>query len=688
MTVRRNLTLAAILAGIFFSCSAQAESWVPTATKATRVASTAHTTRTHLAAMHAGTPLHVVVALKWRNRSELDALTSGLIRGGQRAHPISAAEFTRRFAPTDAQVEAVVAHLRKSGFTHIVVSPNRMLVSADGSAGAANLAFHTELHTFNVNGRLAHANVTDAAVPQALADTVLAVHGLQTVHLHHTMAQPLARRLATGGHNPTEFAAIYNAAGLPSATNATIGIITQGDMTQTVTDLQNFAAGAGYPNVPVSTITVGAASSDTAGVGEWNMDTQDALAAAGGTINQMLLYTATTLSDADLTNTYNKAVSDNLAKTINVSLGECENDAQASGVMASNDQIFQNAVAQGQTFSVSSGDSGAYECGGPGTSQSYPSVSPYVMSIGGTRLDTAGTTWQNESVWSCTDATSCQHNAGGGAGGGPSLTEAAPAWQSNAGVLGNSRMRGTPDVSLDADPASGALVLVNGATQQIGGTSLAAPLFTGFWARVQSMHNNALGFPASAMYAQAAANPDMFHDVTSGSNGGYAARSGWDFASGFGSLNMDRFAAVMGGDTPPPTDAGLGNGVPVNGIALATGDSRTFTFNVPAGASNLRISTAGVSGDCDLYVQIGGTASTSSYLQKSDGPTTNESITIASPAAGTYSILVYGYDAPSGVTLTASYDGGNGARRKAAVPARSTLPPGLTVLPAAGTRSR
>ena len=541
------LPLAALMLATI-GLSAHAEQRAPTATKVPRMVGTA----VQMATMQAGSPVHVTVSLKLRNKAEFDALTSSIM-AGHGVKPLTSAEFLSRFAPTAAQAQAVVAHLTKSGFVNVTVAANRMLVNADGSAASVKSGFNTELRTYNINGRIAHANTSDVTVPQSLGDIVLAVHGLQTIHLYHTMAKPAAVTMSSTGHNPTEFSAIYNAANLPSATNATIGIITQGSMTQTITDLNTFTSNAGYPAVNVTKVTVGTASSDTSGIGEWNMDTQDALAAAGGTIKQMVLYTANTLSDADLTNTYNRAVSDNLAKTINVSLGECENDAKASGIMASNDQIFQAAVAQGQTFSVSSGDSGAYECGATaGTAESYPSVSPYVISAGGSLLNTSGTSWISESVWACSSASTCQQSSSGGAGGGPSLTEPAPGWQINAGVLGTSTKRGTPDIALDADPASGALVIVNGSTEQIGGTSLAAPLFTGFWARVQSMNSNSLAFPAAAIYQKAAGTPGMFHDITSGSNGGYSAKTGWDYASGYGSMNMANFASAMGSVTPPP----------------------------------------------------------------------------------------------------------------------------------------
>jgi pseudomonalisin len=77
-----------------------------------------------------------------------------------------------------------------------------------------------------------------------------------------------------------------------------------------------------------------------------------------------------------------------------------------------------------------------------------------------------------------------------------------------------------------------------------GGTSLAAPIFTGIWARLQSANNNALGFPASSIYKYFPSNAALLHDVTSGNNGsgsyGYNAKAGWDATTGFGSVNISK----------------------------------------------------------------------------------------------------------------------------------------------------
>ena len=290
-------------------------------------------------------------------------------------------------------------------------------------------------------------------------------------------------------------------------------------------------------------------------------------------------------------------------------------------------------------FSVSSGDSGAYECGATaGKAQSYPAVSPYVMAIGGTTLSSSGGTWQSETVWSCSSASTCQQSSSGGAGGGPSLTENAPSWQTAAGVLGTSTKRGVPDISFDASPNSGALVLINGSQTQIGGTSLAAPLWAGFWTRIQAAHGNSLAFPASAIYSGAAANPGWFHDVTSG-NQGYAAATGWDYASGYGSVQIAALSASLGSTPPPPPPAG---------------PSANFTDTV----SGLTVSFV------DTSTDTGGTITSRSWNFGDSGTSTAQNPSHTYAAAGTYS-----------VTETVTDSNANSASHTASVTVSTTTPP-------------
>jgi pseudomonalisin len=271
-------------------------------------------------------------------------------------------------------------------------------------------------------------------------------------------------------------------------------------------------------------------------------------------VNQLIFYEADmgASGNTGLTQAFNQAVSDNTAKVINVSLGWCETDAQADGTVAAEDQIFAAAVAQGQTFSVSSGDEGAYECNNRGYpdgstySISWPASSPNVIAVGGTTLFTSSGKWARETVWN-------EGLDGNGklwaSTGGMSVVEPRPSWQSTLTVSPKPSGRAVPDISFDAAQGSGALVYNYGQIQQIGGTSLSSPIFVGLWARLQSAHGNALGFPASSIYSAVKSTPSLVHDVTSGNNGysgyGYKAATGWDYPTGWGSFIMSNLASYV-----------------------------------------------------------------------------------------------------------------------------------------------
>ncbi|WP_206050939.1 pre-peptidase C-terminal domain-containing protein [Nocardioides speluncae] len=113
--------------------------------------------------------------------------------------------------------------------------------------------------------------------------------------------------------------------------------------------------------------------------------------------------------------------------------------------------------------------------------------------------------------------------------------------------------------------------------------------------------------------------------------------------------------SLTGSFTPPGTGNVLQNGVPKTGISGAAGSSQTFTLQVPAGATNLKFVTSGGTGDADLYVKFGSAPTTSSYDCRSWGSSNAETCIIASAQAGTYYVVVRGYTAFSGLSLTGSF---------------------------------
>ncbi|GMU42138.1 MAG: hypothetical protein AMXMBFR25_01240 [Lysobacterales bacterium] len=128
--------------------------------------------------------------------------------------------------------------------------------------------------------------------------------------------------------------------------------------------------------------------------------------------------------------------------------------------------------------------------------------------------------------------------------------------------------------------------------------------------------------------------------------------------NGFGVVDYrNSNSPLVVGTTPPPTTGGvLANGVPVGGINGALNSSVTFTATVPAGARNLQFRTSGGSGDPDLYVRFGAPVSGSSYDCGSASTSSTESCLFPTPSAGTWHVLIHGYTAYSGLTLTASWE--------------------------------
>ncbi len=493
-------------------------------------------------------PIHVTVALKLRNPSQLRAYNA------KPHQPMSPAQLAANHLPTPAQAQAVANFLKGAGFTHVKISANRMLVNADGTAAVAARAFNTSLAQVRTHdGRVSFANTSDIKIPAGLRDSVQAVLGLQQVHKARTFAvKAQAGTAALTGHNPLEFADIYGASGLNPATDMDVAVWGWGSMAPTLSDLAQFESDNGltptstnvvctdydgYNSGTISTTDPTCQNFDQGSI-EWDLDSQDIVAMTGG-VKSLTFYAAYGGYNGSITNSLNAIVSPPsgipLASVINASFGECERyediNQGGDGSAQADDALFQIGQAQGQTFSVSTGDSGADECGfgNPKNSASYPASSPYVIAVAGTTLNATSSTYVRETEWI-------------GSGGSPSSFESSPSWQTGLTYGTFKGFRG-PDVAFDANPNTGAIIYVSayGGYVQVGGTSLSAPIFTGSWARLIS--NGAVDAMTPAGQQLYSFPASYFHDIRAGNNCGYIARRGWDWASGRGSLYLSKFSA-------------------------------------------------------------------------------------------------------------------------------------------------
>nr|WP_263316930.1 proprotein convertase P-domain-containing protein [Lysobacter psychrotolerans] len=167
-----------------------------------------------------------------------------------------------------------------------------------------------------------------------------------------------------------------------------------------------------------------------------------------------------------------------------------------------------------------------------------------------------------------------------------------------------------------------------------------------------------------------------FTDSSSDSDGTIASRS-WNFGDGGTSsaTNPSHTYAAAGSYTVSLTvtdDDGatntktstvavggggsvLTNGVPVTGIGGAVGSEQFWTMDVPAGASNLRFVTSGGTGDGDLYVKYGAAPTTASFDCRPYLSGNAETCAMPAATVGTWHVMIRGYTAFSGMSLTGSY---------------------------------
>ena len=314
-----------------------------------------------------------------------------------------------------------------------------------------------------------------------------------------------------------------------------------------------------------------------------------------------------------------------------------------------------------------------------------------------------------EEVWneSCdpTTSTTCGNNAYSlyAGSGGVSTVYSKPSWQSASGVPADG-LRDVPDVSLSAAGHDGYLVCSVGSclttpdgnlleqATVVGGTSAAAPSFAGILALVNQKAGNRQGLANYVLYPLAArdnlsncnssarttpatSTQCVFNDITAGNNSvpgqaGFTAGTGFDLASGLGSVNAANlvntwssvtFQASQTGLTVPVTAAVHGQAVPVavnvgasSGSGVPSGDFVLFSdkygavgvgtlssgvFNgsfasLPGGQYNLTAhyqgdGTFGNSDSLPVAVNIGlenSAISLGSYTYSSSGPTQISSV--------------------------------------------------------------
>lgn len=473
--------------------------------------------------------------------------------------------------------------------------------------------------------------------------------------------------------SPGDFAKIFNTAPLYKAgidgTGQSIAIVGRNNIN--LSDIQIFRIAFGLPVNDPQIILDGPDPGNFLGSGEEteaDLDVEWSGAIAPNTKIKFVVSGSTNTTDgADLSAQY--IVDNNLAPVLSMSFGQCETTLGAAQNLFFNN-LWAQAAAQGITVVVSSGDNGAAGCDNPnfgpavnGKGVSGLASTPFNVAVGGTQFNENGadskywaaTSGPDQSsvlgyipevVWneSCSDPTLCFFPNLFASSGGPSSLYLKPSWQSGPGVPADGK-RDIPDVSLSAASGhDGYLLCQDGicltdSTGQlinafvVGGTSASTPTFAAIMALVNQKTNSRQGQANFVLYPLAAgqsaatncassappASTCIFNDITAGNSDvpgqtGFAATSGYDLATGLGSVNAANLVNGWQNVTFTATKTTLqlapvtlthgqpvtatvsvapttGTGTPTGDVTLLAGTQSINLGNLTSGALSAPIST-------------------------------------------------------------------------------------------------
>jgi subtilase family serine protease len=487
-------------------------------------------------------------------------------------------------------------------------------------------------------------------------------------------------------------------------------------------DVAQFRAAAGLPVINLQQQLAGTDPMlSTGDVDEAHLDVEWSGAAAPGA-KILFVYSADIFNSA-----LGYAITNKVAPLVTISYGGCESDL-GSALVASINQMLAQANAQGQTVISSSGDAGAADCdtGGlatEGLNVDFPSSSPYATSAGGTMFsgdaNSPATYWSSnngtsggsalsyipEQPWNETNDTGGL-DAGGGGGGGASAYFSKPAWQTGPGVP-NDSSRDLPDISLNAAamhdgylvcssgdtqgdaPCTNGFLSSNGVPNVFGGTSFVAPTFAGILALVEQKTNPTgatagwLGNVGPILYGflNGPTYSSVFHDIISGNNSvpctqgtpncpnggsiGFSAGTGYDQASGIGSIDVNQLVTGWSAVKPVGTGGTIGAGF----------TTTTLTATSATGSSVCSVSSGSLALNATVTGSVSGTTPTGTVQFFVDNVAVTGSPSTLSGGTATYSLVTSSLSS-GGHVISAVYTGdGNYSGSKGTLRAPVSLSP-------------
>jgi kumamolisin len=500
-------------------------------------------------------PMRVTVVLRARESKAEKALQKLVAKG----ESVSREEYEARYGASRADVRKVAEFASEHSLSVEQVNAAGRTVTLTGTCFNFAKAFQVKLERYELAGGSYRGRTGPVKIPAELEGIVVAVHGLDNrpqARAHFRIAgaaRPAVSAVANTSYTPLQIAKAYN---FPSGNGAgqTIGIIELGGG-YNLSELQSYFKGLKLTPPTIVAVSVDGAQNQPNGDPngpdtEVALDIEVAGAVAPGA--RIVVYFAPN-SDSGFLDAINQAAMDkvNQPSVISISWGGPESSWTAQSLQTYNSAL-QAATAVGVTVCVASGDNGSADGVSDGQDHvDFPASSPYALGCGGTSLSISGSTIRSEVVWN-------GGSGGGATGGGVSETFALPSWQANAKVpVSKNRSkykgRGVPDISGDADPATGYQVTSDGSSFTVGGTSAVAPLWAGLIALFNQSLKKPVGYLNPTLYQAIANTAGTLRDITSGNNGDYSAGPGWDACTGWGSPNGAALLSALSGSGSPPS---------------------------------------------------------------------------------------------------------------------------------------
>jgi subtilase family serine protease len=353
---------------------------------------------------------------------------------------MTAAEFGAKFGATDEQIQQVSDFLTANGLQVEGTNEGRTMISFSGIAGSLEQAFHTEIHTLNVHGATHVSNISEPSVPASLGGLIAGVQmadfkphplvsGARSVQRNAAEKKLVQVGKASPDFTipyetsflevvaPGDFATIYNLTPVWNegyrGAGQTVAVVE--DSLMKAADVTTFRKAFGLSQykgtftqeTPAGALPCGNPGANSAEI-EAALDAEWAGATAPDAAVVLAACADTRTEFGGLIATLNLLSQKTIPNTISMSYGLCEAEMNPSEINQFA-LVFQQAVAQGVTVFVSSGDEGSASCDAneayatQGLHVSGFTSTPYNVSVGGTDFyDTAAKT--NSSYWSAANS--------------------------------------------------------------------------------------------------------------------------------------------------------------------------------------------------------------------------------------------------------------------------------------------